>query len=99
VARWRKLLSRMASDGRPTGYTYEDAAVVLRALGFQVAPSGGGSHRKWRAVSPAGIVVVIGLVEKGAGALKPYLIRDMISQLRQNGFLPADLERGDDLDY
>jgi hypothetical protein len=39
-----------------------------------------------------GNIVMIGLVEKGAGTLKPYLIRQMISQLRENGLVPPDLE-------
>ena len=41
----------------------------------------------WRGVSGAGTVVIIGLVDKGHGTLKPYLIREMIKQLRENGFV------------
>jgi predicted RNA binding protein YcfA (HicA-like mRNA interferase family) len=76
----------MLSDVRPTTYTYADAAAVLNGLGFEVAPHGGGSHRRWRHRSAAGNVVVIGLVDSGSGPLKPYLIRDLVSSLREHGF-------------
>jgi len=88
----RKLLLRMVNDRDPRNYTYDDAVRVLRALDFTLAPHGAGSHRCWRGVAPSGTVVVIGLVEGGHGSLKPYLIRDMIHQLRVNGMIPADLE-------
>lgn len=83
----------MLGDQHPTGYRYADAGAVLRGLGFDVAPSGGGSHRKWRLRTATGETVVIGLVEKGNGTLKPYLIREMLSQLRDHGLIPLDLER------
>jgi predicted RNA binding protein YcfA (HicA-like mRNA interferase family) len=98
VARWRKLLARMLSDSKPSTYTYSDAAAVLSALGFEVAPSSGGSHRKWRAQAPNGNAVIIGLVDKGYGTLKPYLVRDMIAQLRQSGFLATEPEPEDGMD-
>jgi hypothetical protein len=66
--------------------------VVLSALGFQVAPHAGGSHRKWRLKLQSGNVVLVGLVEKGHGTLKPYLIRDMVEQLRSNGVVPKEFE-------
>jgi len=87
MAKWRKLLQRMAEDPSPTGYTYEEAASVLWNLGFELAVHGAGSHRKWRAIGPTGSPVIIGLVEHGSGHLKAYLIRDMISALRKSGFL------------
>jgi hypothetical protein len=93
LARWKKLLERMLSDLHPTSYSYEDAAAILAALGFVVAPTSGGSHRKWRFRSEAGNVIVIGLVQKGRGTLKPYLIRDMLKILRESGLIPADLEK------
>lgn len=92
MARWRKILEQMLTDDKPVSYTYGDASAVLAALGFEVASHSGGSHRKWRLKSPSGNVVVIGLVEHGSGPLKPYLIRDMIQQLRSNGLIPADME-------
>jgi hypothetical protein len=58
----------------------------------RLAPIGHGSHRKWRGLSPEGNVVVIGLVEVGKGTLKPYMIRDMIKQLRENRLLPPEVE-------
>ena len=57
-----------------------------------VAPHGGGSHRRWRHKLPSGNVIIIGLVQKGNGTLKPYLIRDLIGQLRANDLVPPDLE-------
>jgi hypothetical protein len=87
MAKWRKLLQRMAQDPSPTSYTYDQAAYILGNLGFELAVHGAGSHRKWRAIGPAGSPVIIGLVERGSGCMKAYLIRDMILALRQNGFL------------
>jgi predicted RNA binding protein YcfA (HicA-like mRNA interferase family) len=92
VARWIKLLQRMLADAYPVGYTYAEVAAVLAALGFEVAPSRGGSHRKWRLRTDAGNTVIVGLVEKGSGTLKPYLIRDLIAQLRLHGLIPKELQ-------
>lgn len=83
----------MLTDASPTSYTYEEAVLVLKKLDFELAPHGGGSHRKWRRRSADGNIVIIGLVEKGSGALKPYLVRDMVQQLQSNGLIPADLEQ------
>lgn len=93
MARWKDLLEAMVNDSNPITYTYTDACTVLEALGFEVAPHGGGSHRKWRRKLDNGNVVVIGLVEKGRGTLKPYLIRDLVAQLRANGLIPKEYER------
>lgn len=92
MARWKKLLAQMLTDASPTTYTYQEAATVLAHLGFELAPHGGGSHRKWRQKTTFGNSVIIGLVDKGAGTLKPYMIRDMVSQLRQNDLLPPDTD-------
>lgn len=81
----------MLTDSSPTSYTYGEACSVLAHLDFALAPSGGGSHRKWRRRLPDGTVVVIGLIDKGAGTLKAYLIRDMIRQLSSHGLFPPDL--------
>ena len=81
----------MLSDASPNTYTYDDATLVLKRLGFQLAPHGGGSHRMWRLRTASGNTVMVGLVERGTGALKPYLIRDMLAQLRANGLIPDDL--------
>ena len=89
---WKRTLGRMLSDSKPTTYTYDEATNVLRALGFVVAPHGGTSHRKWRAMSPTGNSVIIGLVDKGSGTLKPYLIRELVGQLRANGMIPPECE-------
>lgn len=86
------MLAKMLSDSNPITYTYADASHVLAALGFEVAPHSGGSHRMWRRSLPSGNAVVVGLVEKGSGSQKPYLIRDMVSQLRSNGLVPEDME-------
>jgi hypothetical protein len=81
----------MLGDASPRSYSYDDAATVLAALGFEVAPNSGGSHRKWRRRLADGNSVVIGLVQKAA-PLKPYLVRAMVSQLREHGLVPPDLE-------
>ena len=83
----------MLSDSNPITYTYSDACAVLEALDFEVAPHGGGSHRKWRRKLADGNVVLVGLVEKGHGTLKPYLIRDLVAQLRANELVPKELEK------
>lgn len=93
MARWKKLLEMMLSDSNPITYTYSDASAVLKALDFDVAPHAGGSHRKWRRKLTDGNVVLIGLVEKGHGTLKPYLIRDLVAQLRTNGLVPKEFEK------
>jgi hypothetical protein len=82
----------MLRDASPGTYSYDDAAAILVALGFELAPHGGGSHRKWRRKLAGGNVVVIGLVQK-ATPLKPYLIRQMRSQLREHGLLPDNWEQ------
>lgn len=82
----------MLSDNKPTGYTYQDAALVLRKLGFDLAPTRSGSHRKWRLKTAVGNAVIIGLVEKGSGELKPYLVREMLKQLKDNDLIPDDLK-------
>ncbi len=89
MARWEKLLEQMVNDRNPIGYTYADAALVLSNLQFTLAARGATSHRKWARKLP-NTTVVIGLVEKGKGNLKPYLIRDMISQLKQHDLLPPN---------
>lgn len=91
MATWKKLLAKMLTDSSPTSYTYEEAASVLARLDFALAPPGGGSHRRWRRKLPGGTVIVIGLVDKGAGTLKAYLIRDMVAQVKGHGLVPPDL--------
>ena len=84
-------MAAMVADSDPRNYTYEDAVKVLKKLDFQLAPSSGTSHRKWRYAKSGSVAVVIGLVDKGSGTLKPYLIRDMVRQLKDNGLVPADI--------
>lgn len=90
MAQWEKALARMLNDTNPNGYTYDEAARVLFNLGFTLAAASSGSHRRW-ARRAAGVTVVIGLIEKGHGHLKPYLIRDLISQLKTNGLVPSHI--------
>lgn len=87
MSKWDKLLQRMMNDQKAVGYTYAEAAGVLRSLGFSLAARSGGSHRKW-ALRQGDTTVVIALVESGKGTLKPYLVRDLVRQLRDNGLLP-----------
>lgn len=92
MAGWRKTLRRMVNDPSPTGYTYDEAATVLSKLGFTLAPSSGGSHRKWRLDLSNGVIVRVGLVERGSGTMKAYLVRDMLDRLREHDLIPPDLE-------
>ncbi len=46
----------------------------------------------WRLRPADGNAVVIGLVDSGKGTLKPYLVRDVLTQLRANRLIPADME-------
>ena len=91
MANWKKLLGRMLTDTSPTSYTYAEAASILAAIGFTLAPKHGGSHRKWRHRKADGTVVVVGLVDKGSGTLKAYLIRDIIKQLKEHDLVPPSL--------
>ena len=85
---WKKLLWRMAADADPRGYTYDDASRVLVRLGFAEPDKPDGTHRRWRLKLPDGIVVRVGLVQKGHGTLKPGYIRDMVKALRDHGLFP-----------
>jgi len=87
---WRKYLRAMVRDTNPSGYTYDECAVVLSHLGFECAPHGGGSHRRWRRRNDEGNLIVVGLVDHGAGTLRAVYVRDMIATLQSNGFLPTD---------
>jgi hypothetical protein len=99
MANWEKLLWRMEADTDPRGFTYEDAARVLRGIGFPDPPKRGGSHRAWRLELANGIVARVGLVQKGHGTLKPGYIRDMVKELREKGLIPPQTEdKKDDVD-
>jgi len=93
MASWRKVLAAMVADSNPRSYTYQQAATVLGHLGFALAKPTGGSHRKWRRAldvprNAPPRSVIIGLVEKGTGTLKPEYVKDMIRILRENNLLP-----------
>jgi predicted RNA binding protein YcfA (HicA-like mRNA interferase family) len=79
----------MANDPSPTGYTYDEAASVLEHLGFELAPVGAGSHRKWRRKCADGRVAIVGLVA-GRGHMKAYLVRHMMDVLREHALLPGE---------
>jgi hypothetical protein len=87
--RTQSLIVRIAAHVIDRGRSPSHAST---ALGFQVAPHAGRSHRKWWLKLQSGNVVLVGLVEKGHGTLKPYLIRDMVEQLRSNGVVPKEFE-------
>lgn len=95
MARWKKTLARMLRDTDPRNYRYEEAAAILERLGFVKAPeTSGTSHKQWRHVTRDGKVIYVGLVKKGHGTLKPYLIRDMLAALKAGGLLPDDIQEG-----
>ena len=97
MTRWLKRLLGMVADPRPVSYTYAEAAAVLVGVGFELQPHQG-SHRKFRKViddpkAPGGRrTVIIGLVEKGRGPLKPAYIRTMVRTLQENDLLPDGVE-------
>ena len=91
---WRKTLRGMVADRKSRSYTYDQAAVVLRHLGFQLAtPRSGTSHRKWRRLiqNDSGrtgtSLIVIGLVDHGSGAMKPEYVKEMIDTLEKHGLI------------
>src|SRR6185312_9879926 len=93
MASWRKLLSQMANDPDPRGYTFEDDAKVLEHSGFVQAPSSGTSHRRFRLVVQSGTekrTVIVGLVDRGHGTLKPVYIKELVQVLRAEGLLAVD---------
>ena len=90
---WRTTLARMLADQNPNSYRYDEAATILRQLGFEMPKtSTKGSHRKWRRRLPDGTTIVIGLVDSGSGTLKPWQIRDMVRQLRDHALIPNEPE-------
>lgn len=103
MASWRKHLRRMVADPKARAYTYEQGAVVLEHLGF-TNEGGRGSHRKFRlelddpGTARGKRAVIVGLVQKGSGTLKPVYIEKMIETLRDNGLLPSDIDENDEGD-
>lgn len=90
---WRKRLDSLMQDDRPVDYTYQDVANLLRRLGFELQPSGGGtSHRKWRLARLGRPSVWIGLVE-GHGRLRPGYVREVQRTLRDAGLWPLADDR------
>lgn len=87
MASWRKKLREMAADTRPVGYTYEDATLILKRLGFDLAGTPAGSHRIWRRRRDDGTFIRIGLVQSGNGPMRREYIQDMIARLRSEGIL------------
>ena len=89
---WRKLLSQMVAVPHAQSYTYEDAARVLRNLGFEPARSKPkGSHRVWRkevVVEGVKRAVYIGLVDKGHGNIKSVYIKEMLRILETHSLIP-----------
>lgn len=87
---WKKHLRAMRQSERCVGFTYEEAASVLRALDFEEAPNAGTSHRKWRRLLPSGRRVIIGLLKDGKGSLSAVYIKQMLSSLDEAGLLPPE---------
>lgn len=88
MSSWRRLLERMRDSPRCVGFTYDEAARVLAALGFRQA-SYGGSHRRWVLLRDGEPSVIIGLVDAGHGEIKPVYIKTMLQILDQNDLLPG----------
>ncbi len=87
----------MVADADPRSYSYEEAAGILLQLGFSPPARPSGSHRKFRievddptdSTRKRGIIVA--LVQKGRGNVKPKYITVMIRTLRDNKLLPEGL--------
>ncbi len=95
---WQKLLAGMVADSDPRSYTYQQAAGILVHLGFAPPTKPTGSHRRFRIeIDDPGDEtrkrgVIIGLVEKGRGTLKPKYISAMVRTLKENKLLPSDVK-------
>jgi hypothetical protein len=95
MASWRKLLAEMVADPDPRSYTYDEAAGILMHLGFLGPQKPSGSHRKFRLEVAEGgrrRGVIIALVDKGRGTLKPKYILVMVQTLRENNLLPDGVD-------
>lgn len=82
----------MAVDPKPVNYAYEDAASILRALGFTLAKTSGTSHRRWRLMPPNGQSVTVALVDAGKGPMKSVYIKEMVRLLQVNDLIPPEVE-------
>jgi predicted RNA binding protein YcfA (HicA-like mRNA interferase family) len=82
----------MADDPKPVSYTYDEAASILKALGFVLAKTSGTSHRRWRIKAPNGQSITVPLVDGGRGAMKSVYIKEMIRLLRANDLIPSEVE-------
>lgn len=99
MAQWKKLLSRIVTDRRPTSYTYDElASLLVNRLGFTLATPIEGSHRRFRrevpdATAPNGRrTVTIGLLDYGSGTQGPEYVKAMVQALRANDLLPEGVE-------
>jgi len=82
----------MAGDPKPCTYTYDEAASILRALGFALAKTSGTSHRRWRLKPSSGQLITIALVDSGKGPVKSVYIKTMIRLLEENNLIPSEVE-------
>jgi predicted RNA binding protein YcfA (HicA-like mRNA interferase family) len=73
---WKKKLAAMRNQ--PLGWTYDDAATVLKNCGFRPPTKPKGSHRWWRHEATGQRV---GLVCAGHGTLAPEYIKNMITTI------------------
>lgn len=95
---WQKVLAKMVADPDPRSYTYEEASGILLQLGFAAPAKSKGSHRKFRIEidDPADKTrkrgIIIGLVQKGRGTLKPKYISTMVQTLRESNLLPKGVK-------
>lgn len=98
MASWKKRLAEMVADADPRSYTYDEASRILQNLGFEPPRNATGSHRKFRLQvldpsAPSGRRgVIVGLVDRGSGTMKPDYIRQMVATLRENNLLPNGVD-------
>ena len=90
----KKLLAAMARARAPRGFTYDEAATVLKSLGFEpTRTKPKGSHRLWRleVLTEGGRnSIYVGLVDSGHGTLKPEYIKKMVEVLLQNHLIESE---------
>lgn len=89
MARWKKLLARIAVDPKPVGYSYDDVAAILGALGF-VRSGGKGSHRVWTRQPDGSATLRVTLVDPASGPVAKVYIREMAKILREAGLMPSE---------
>lgn len=84
MTRKEKLIERLRSH--PRDYTFEEAEVLLRILGFERSDKGRTSGSRVCFFRPEGGKLTIHRPHP-SGALKPYQIRQLLDMLEERGLI------------